>query len=275
MISKNIKTISKQPIKPKHEPFELVPISEVEGVPLYRQVKRILIKLIENRKYAPGDSLPSESVISNALQVSIGTLRKAVDELVMENVLVRRQGRGTFVAMHNHDRFLFQFFHVEKRTGDLTLAHEYPEVECVSFDKNRANEDEATALGIRFGDPVFQILNKLKLSARPVVFDRITISTQNFVGLTAKQFVARTSTVYNLYQRDFGITVLRAQERARAVPANPEASNVLGLKLGFPVLEVHRLALTFGDKPVEYRISTINTQHYDYVSLLSKRGDFA
>lgn len=250
----------------------LNPITDPGGVPLYRQVKRALIKLIESRHYAPGDSLPSESEIAGSLQVSIGTLRKAVDELVHENVLIRRQGKGTFVATHNNDRFLFQFFHVEKRGMDLTQEQEYPAVECVSFERTRATEEEATALGLRTGEPVFRIGNRLSLSRHPVVYDVLCISALTFKGLTEKRFVERQSTVYHLYQRDFGITVLRAQERARAIAANREMSRIMGVAPGLPVLEVHRLALTFGEKPVEYRISTVNTQHHDYVSLLAKRN---
>ncbi len=253
-------------------PLELGPIADTGGLPLYRKVKRALIKLIEGGRYAPSDSLPSESTIADSLQVSIGTLRKAVDELVYENVLIRRQGKGTFVATHNNDRFLFQFFHVEKRGLDITQEREYPAVECVSFEKARADEDEAVALALRPGDPVFRIGNRLTLSRRPVVYDRLSISALTFKGLTEKRFGERESTVYHLYQRDYGITVLRAQERARAVAANREASRVLGVQFGLPVMEVHRVAVTFGEKPVEYRVSTINTQQHDYVSELSKRS---
>ena len=251
---------------------ELATVAESPGVPLYRQVKRTLIKLIEGGRYAPAGCLPSESVIAGSLHVSIGTLRRAVDELVHENVLVRRQGKGTFVAMHNNDRFLFQFFHVEKRGLEATKALEYPQVECVSFERTRAAEDEAAALGMRAGDPVFRIGNRLKLSGRPVVFDRLCISALTFKGLTEKRFVDRQSTVYHLYQHDFGITVLRAQERARATCATREVCKVLGVQPDLAVLEVHRVALTFGEKPVEYRVSTIDTRHHDYVSLLSKRS---
>ncbi|MEO7547310.1 MAG: GntR family transcriptional regulator, partial [Ramlibacter sp.] len=85
------------------------------GAPLYRQVKRELQRLVESGHCQPGDTLPSESTLGRALAVSIGTVRKAVDELVHEHLLVRRQGKGTYVALHNDDRFLFQFFHVELR----------------------------------------------------------------------------------------------------------------------------------------------------------------
>lgn len=266
---KNSKIVKTRELQPA--PLELSPIDGSAGAPLYRQVKRALIRLIEHGRYAPADCLPSESSIAASLRVSIGTLRKAVDELVQENVLIRRQGKGTFVAMHNNDRFLFQFFHVEKRPLDESHEREYPSVECVAFDKARANEEEAAALGMRPGDPILRIGNRLRLGGRPVVHDRLAVSAQTFKGLTEKRFVERESTVYHLYQREYGITVLRAQERARATCASRETSRVLGILPGLPVLEVHRVALTFGDKPVEYRISSINTQEYDYVSLLSKR----
>ena len=126
--------------------------------PLYRQAKQALQRVVESGRYAPGETLPSESVIAAALGVSIGTLRKAVDELVHEHVLVRRQGKGTFVALHNDDRFLFQFFHVEPRgefpAADDLREREYPQVECVGFlrvpapmrPKLRALADEVRAM---------------------------------------------------------------------------------------------------------------------------------
>lgn len=244
--------------------------------PLYRQAKRELQRVVEAGRYQPGDTLPSEAEIAQALGVSIGTLRKAVDELVHEHVLVRRQGMGTFVALHNNDRFLFQFFHVEPReefpAADALREREYPQVDCVGFLRTRAEETEAAALRMRPGEPVLRIDNRLSLSGRAVVHDRITVSAQTFKGLTEKRFMERPSTIYSLYQTDHGITVLRARERVRAVAASRETARILGVSVGAPVLEVHRLAITFGDKPVEYRISTIDTAAHDYVSLLSKRG---
>jgi GntR family transcriptional regulator len=244
--------------------------------PLYRQARRELQRLVESGRYAPGDALPSESVLAGTLGVSIGTLRKAVDELVHEHVLVRRQGKGTFVALHTDDRFMFQFFHVEPR-GDFAAegelrAREYPQVDCVGFARGRADEAEAAALRIRPGEPVVRVDNRLSLSGRPVVHDRIVVSAQVFRGLGEKRFVERPGTIYHLYQRDYGITVLRARERARATAAGRETARILGVPVGKPVLEVHRLALTFGDKPVEYRVSTINTASHDYVSLRSERA---
>ena len=239
---------------------------ETAGMPLYRVVKRSLLNAIESGSCPPGETLPSETEIAGAMGVSIGTLRRAVDELAAEHILVRRQGRGTFVATHNTDRFLFQFFHVERVDG----LREAPLVDLVSFERLRADDEPAEALQLRVGDPVIQIENRLRLQGSAVIYDRLTLPSTLFKGLTEKRFRERPGTIYQLYQSDFGISVLRARERARASAADRNAVRVLGLPFGQPVMQVRRTALTFGDRPVEHRISIINTTHHDYVNLLSR-----
>jgi GntR family transcriptional regulator len=253
----------------------LKPITDAGNMPLYRQVKSALLRLLESGQLGPGETLPNEAQIAQMLQVSIGTLRKAVDELVHEHILVRRQGKGTFVAMHNNDRFMFQFFHVEPRPdvfdSRVVLEREFPVVNNLSFDVGKATDTEAYTLRLRVGDAVWRVENALSLGGDCIMHDRIVLSHTMFKDLTEKRFKERPSTIYNLYQTDHGISVIRTQERARACAVSPEVARVLRLRSGTPVLEVHRVALTFGERPVELRISTINTQKHDYVSLLSKR----
>ncbi len=235
-------------------------------MPLYRVVKRSLLGAIESGRCPPGQALPSETLIAAAMGVSIGTLRRAVDELAAEHILVRRQGRGTFVATHHPSRFLFQFFHVERADG----LREAPRVDLVSFERVRATDEAAQALNLRPGDAVIQIENRLQLQGRAVIYDRLTLPATLFKGLTEKRFRERPGTIYQLYQSDYAITVVRALERARACGADRHTVRVLGLAPGEPVLQVLRTALTFGDRPVEHRVSTLDTTHHDYVQLLSR-----
>lgn len=238
------------------------------GLPLFRAVKSALLHVVEAGHVAPGQALPSESKLAGALGVSIGTLRRAVDELVAEHILVRRQGRGTFVATHNADRFLFQFFHVERIDG----VREPPRVELLSFERGRLDDEAAGALGMKAGEPAVLIENRLALQGRPVVHDRIAVPAGLLRGLTQARFERRPSTIYHLYQVEFGLTVVCARERASAVAADRSMARVLGVAPGAPLLQVRRTALTFGDKPVEYRISTVNTARHEYVHLLSRPG---
>jgi GntR family transcriptional regulator len=238
------------------------------GAPLYRQAKRALLEAIEDGHCPPGRPLPAEPALAATLGVSVGTLRHAVDELVADHVLVRQQGRGTFVATHSSDRFLFQFFHVEGRDGRRAL----PQVELLSFERGKLDDEAATALALRAGTPAVWIENLLLLQGLPVVHDRLGLPATLFKGLTEKRLRERPGTIYQLYQSDFGITVLRASERARAVAADRHTARALRLAPGKPVMQVRRVAQTFGDRPVEYRVSTIDTTRHDYVHLISRPG---
>ncbi|RVT53803.1 GntR family transcriptional regulator [Rubrivivax albus] len=250
-----------------HPPPAFQPIvHEGVGVPLYRVVARRLLAAIESGAMPPGSVLPNERDLASQFGVSIGTLRQAVGELVASHVLLRRQGRGTFVAHHDAERFLFHFFHVERADG----LREAPEVETIRFERGRLDDDAADALGLRPGSAAWRIENRLRLQGRAVVHDRLQLPLSHFRGLTAKRFVERPSTIYRLYQDAFAITVLRARERVRAVAADADVAQALGITRSQPVLEVRRTALTFGDRPVEYRVSTVVTGAHEYVQTLSR-----
>lgn len=236
------------------------------GAPLYRVAKRVLLQAIESGDCPPGTSLPSETALAAAFGISIGTLRHAVDELVAEHILIRRQGRGTYVATHNADRSLFQFFHVERSDG----KRDAPRVELLAFERIRLDEEEAAALSVRPGEAAIQIENRLSLQGRPVVHDRLVLPAGLFKGLTEKRVRDRPSTIYHLYQTEFGITVVRTQERLRAVAADRNAARVLGIAPGTPMLQVRRTALTFNDKPVEYRVSTLHSAQHEYVNRVTR-----
>lgn len=233
--------------------------------PLYRLAKRALLAAIEAGHCPPGSALPNEAALAQALGISIGTLRHAVDELVAERILLRRQGRGTFVATHTTDRFVFQFFHVERSDG----TREAPRVELLSFERGRLDDEAAAALGLRAGEAAVLVENRLSLQGRPVVYDRLALPAALFRGLTEKRLRERPSTIYHLYQTGFGVTVVRVHERVRAVAADRTAARILGIVPGAPVLQVRRTALALNGKPVEYRISTLWTANHDYVSTLS------
>ena len=265
MTGAGLPRIGRMSTAPALPAFEAI-APEAAGMPLYRSVQRALLQAIECGACPPGATLPAEPGLARAFGVSIGTLRRAVDELVAEHILVRRQGRGTFVATHSADRILFQFFHVERADG----LREAPTVELVSFERVRLDEPVAERLGLPAGASAFQVENRLALQGRAVVLDRLTLPAGLFKGLTEKRLRERPGTLYQLYQSEFGITVVRVRERARAVAADRRVSRLLGLAIGLPVMQVHRVALGFGDRPVEHRESLIDTSRHDYVNLLSR-----
>ena len=180
--------------------------------PLYKDVKRRLTESLTRGEWKPGEAIPAERMLSERCGTSIGTIRRAIDELVAENILIRQQGRGTYVASHNRDRMLFYFFHIVDDEG----TKRYPEVELLSFARAKADRTAAELLGLAPGDGVYRIRNRLSLAGTPVIIDDITLPVATFPGLTERQFRDRTSTIYNLYQEAFGVSVVRASERLRA-----------------------------------------------------------
>lgn len=229
---------------------------------LYRQVKRQLINDIQSGIAAPGAALANEKDLAQRFQVSVGTVRRAVDELVAEHVLLRQQGRGTFVGKLDRERFMFQFFKIAARDG----PSEFPEVRLHKFTKARANQAEAQALGLHGSQWVFRIENILHLQGQPVIHDRIAIAAALFPGLNQASFVARTTTIYGHYQAAFGITIVEADERVRAERVSPDSAQLLQLDEATPVLRIDRVAYTFDRQPAELRSSVVDTRHFDYVS---------
>jgi len=216
--------------------------------------------------WRPGEAIPSESKLAERFQVSIGTVRKAIDELVAEKILLRQQGRGTFVARHTLDRTLFYFFHLVGKDG----RKETPTTQMLSFLRARADANEATQLGISRGDRVFRIRNLLRLSGDPVVIDDIVIPARQFPDMDESVFGEREGTIYGLYQARYGISVIRIAERLSATLADDTTGDLLGVAPGTPLLSIARLAYTYTDRRVELRHSLVDTTQHEYFSDLVK-----
>lgn len=235
-------------------------ISPASGGPIFKEVKRRMMAALAAGEWKPGEAIPAEPRLAERFGIAIGTLRKAIGELVAENVLVRQQGRGTFVATHSRDRMLFLFFNIIRHDG----VKEYPQVELVGFRKARADDEVAERLQLPARAPVFAYRNALRLDGKPVVVDDITVPAELFAGLTAARLQQRTNTIYHLYQHGFGLSVVRTAETVRAVAAPEDIVQLLELPPASPLLMIRRVAFTLGDRPVEFRRSYVNTCGHEY-----------
>ncbi|SAK63016.1 GntR family transcriptional regulator [Caballeronia arationis] len=235
----------------------------------YKEVKSAVLGALAAQEWKGGEAIPSEKRLAERFGVSIGTLRKAIDELCAENILVRHQGLGTFVAMHQRDRHFFRFFRIVRRDGDKT----YPVVSLVNFRRTKASRDVAARLQIAEGTRVFQFTNMLALHDAVVIVESIVLPETRFAGLTEAALRDRPNTLYNFYQDAFGINVVGTDERVRVAQASELEGKLLGLATAAPVLEVERVAYSYHHQPVEYRISHVNTLEYDYVSSYARPTD--
>lgn len=228
--------------------------------PLYRQIKDFLIRSLEEGEWGPGDAIPSEGELAARFNVSQGTVRKAIDEMVVENMLVRRQGKGTFVATHDDPRSFYRFLRLVPDDGRLIQGVSDAHIcEMVA-----ASSEVAEALGLADGDALIRVQRVLRFAGEPVVFDQIYLVAESFAGLTLEALRSGERSLYSLFESDYGVRMIHAEERLRAVAADEESAARLGVAIGEPLLRVERTAYTYGNKPVEWRLGLYNTRHHHY-----------
>lgn len=228
--------------------------------PLYRQIKDFMIKSLEAGEWGPGAAIPSESELAVRFSVSQGTVRKAIDEMAAENLLVRRQGKGTFVATHSDPRAYYRFLRLTPDSGEPAPTQSEPLSCCMA----EASVDAAKALGLNVGDPVVVMERLLRVDGVPVVLDEITLAGADFPGLTLERLQASERSLYSFLESDYGVRMIRADERLRAVAADKHAATLLGVESGSPLLLVERVAFTYGNKPVEWRRGLYSTRQHHY-----------
>ncbi|MCP5368870.1 MAG: GntR family transcriptional regulator [Hyphomicrobiales bacterium] len=232
--------------------------------PLYVRVREGIVKRIAEGHWVAGHMLPSEIRLGQEFGVSQGTVRKALDELAAANIVVRRQGKGTFVATHTHERALFHFFHLNRDDG----TRELPESRVLSCRRRRASRLDAARLRLPADARVIVIERVRDLMAQPAIAETVILPEARFPGLGKPHARDLPNTLYQLYQERYGVTVARAVEHLRAVAADAADSRALGVPVGTPLLEIERLALTLDGAPVELRLSRCDTAEHYYESVI-------
>lgn len=237
--------------------------------PLYQQIKALLVKSLQAGEWQPGQAIPSEMELAARFRVSQGTVRKAIDEMATENLLVRRQGKGTFVATHAEQATRYRFLRLMPDDGSAAPLHRRL-LECRRM---RAPAEVARLLLLKAAEPAVQV-RRLLLdgdgdAARPVVLDDLWLPGALFKGLSAERLAGWRGPMYRLFEAEFAVQMIRAEEKIRAVAAGADEAALLGVAVGVPLLSVERLSFTYGDRPVELRRGLYLTGQHHYRNQLS------
>ena len=228
--------------------------------PLYQQIRGLITRGLESGEWGPGDVIPSESDLAARFGVSQGTVRKAIDEMAAENLLVRRQGKGTFVATHNDPRSFFRFLRLAANEGELKSLKSIP-LECW---RAKAGADVARTLALEPGAPIIIIRRLLRFGDQPAVFDEIYLPGELFADLTMDVLKSGGTSLYSLFENRYGVRMIRAEERLRAVSADRVSADLLKVAEGSPLLLVERTTFTYANKPVEWRRGFYSTHDFHY-----------
>ena len=236
--------------------------------PLYQQIKGLILQSLQSGEWKPGESIPSEMDLAARYRVSQGTVRKAIDELAADNLLIRRQGKGTFVATHAEQQVQYRFLRLMPDTGDL--QSEGPaERAIIDCKRLRANAEIARLLSLRAGDSVLQVRRVLSFAGRPTIVEDLWLPGTPFKGLTAERLSAYHGPMYALFETEFGVRMVRAEEKIRAVLPDATQANLLQISNVTPLLSVERIAYTYNDVPMELRRGLYLTDTHHYHNLLS------
>jgi GntR family transcriptional regulator len=233
--------------------------------PLYQQIKALITQSLQSGEWKPGELIPSEVELANRFKVSQGTVRKAIDELAAENLVVRRQGKGTFVATHHEARAQYRFLRLMPDAGD---PHS-PDNKILEVKRLRAPAEVARLLDIKSGDSVIFIRRVQSFDGAPTIVEELWLPGTLFKGLTAERLVEYKGPMYGLFETEFGTRMIRATEKIRAVSADESIAELLKIKQNTPLLSVERVSYTYGDKPVEVRRGLYLTDRHHYQNELN------
>jgi len=236
--------------------------------PLYQQIKALLLQSLQAGEWKPGEAIPSEMELAARYRVSQGTVRKAIDELAADNLLVRRQGKGTFVATHAEQHVQYRFLKLVPDSGDLDT--EGPaERHILECRRTRATAEIARSLRLRSGDAAVQVRRVLSFGGVPTILEDLWLPGVPFKGLTAEQMADYPGPTYAMFEVEFGVRMVRAEEKIRAVAADAQQAKLLAVAPGTPLLSVERVAYTYNDLPMELRRGLYRTGDRHYRNELS------
>lgn len=235
--------------------------------PLYQQIKGLILQSLQSGEWKPGEPIPSEMDLAARYRVSQGTVRKAIDELAAGNLVVRRQGKGTFVATHAEQHVQYRFLKLAPDEGGPD--DEGPALRrIVDCRRLRASAEVARALVLRSGDPVLQVRRVLAYGPEgrqaPTILEDLWLPGGPFKGLTAERLTQWHGPMYALFETEFGVRMVRAQEKLRAVLPDAQQAALLGVATATPLLSVERVAYTYHDTPMELRRGLYRTDTHHY-----------
>ena len=251
----------------------VTPVNDVSAVatpsfsPLYQQIKGLILQSLQAGEWKPGEAIPSEMELAARYRVSQGTVRKAIDEMATDNLVVRRQGRGTFVATHAEQQVQFRFLKLVPDSG--TPGSEGPaQRDIIDCRRTRATAEVARALALRTGDAVLQARRVLSYAGLPTIVEDLWLPATPFKGLTAERLADYHGPMYALFETEFNVRMVRADEKIRAVPAADGLEVLLKVEHGTPLLSVERIAYTYQDVPMELRRGYYRTDTHHYHNTL-------
>jgi len=234
-------------------------------VPLYEQIAASIRKDIREGKLKPGNRLASHDELADTYQVSRITIRKAIEALVSENVLIARQGKGVYVAgapIQEHLLSLQSLSEVVQHAGNET------EIRILSFQRQQAPIEVSAELQLEHGSNILSIERLHIVNDEPLGFAHIFIPLKYGDSISLEDVEQKS--VYHILEMKLGVKIGRGVQQIRACAAPKNVATYLNCKKGSPVLFMRRTTFSKGGEPVEYIEFFYRADRYAYTVQLER-----
>lgn len=233
-------------------------------VPLYHQLKEIIIENIENNVWKSGDKIPSEHQFQEEYHVSRNTAKKAIEDLVQNGILYRTQGTGTFVSKPKIEQSLSGFYSFSKVMKEKGLN---PRDIILDLNIERSSKKIAKALQITNGEEVI-VLKRLRLAnEEPIILETSYLTKKLIHNVKAMEKVGETP-LYDILANEYHIVVTTATETFEPVLIRDYESELLKVAVGTPALLLERIAYDRLKQPVEFCKSIVRGDRCRYYTEL-------
>jgi GntR family transcriptional regulator len=220
-----------------------------DRLPRYQQIRDDLSRRIAAAEWAPEQAIASEAELSQSYDVSIGTLRKAIDLLVAGGVLTRSQGKGTFVRRPNFDSSLFRFFRFKSRNGESVI----PSSKILNREVVVPDDTVRAALRLGSKERAIHLSRVRMIDSEPVLAEEIWVPREGFEPLAKLRLDEFGDLLYPLYEKACKQSVATATDSLQVEQAEQRIASLLRIPVASPVILVHRTARDFTGKPLEWR----------------------
>ncbi|WFU43978.1 GntR family transcriptional regulator [Bradyrhizobium sp. CB82] len=231
-----------------------------DRLPRYQRLRDDLAARINRNEWRPGEPIPSESELAAHYGVAIGTVRKAIDQLVSDAVLERQQGRGTFVRRARFNSSLFRFFRFQSESGERRV----PQSRILRRKCVPATSAVASALRIPVGEPVISLSRLRLIDDVPLLAEEIWLQKSRFAAILDLDPSEFGDLLYPLYEERCGEVVVSAEEILTVETASEMQARLLRLGAHAPLIVIERLALDLERRPIEWRRSRGPANRFRY-----------
>jgi GntR family transcriptional regulator len=241
------------------------PLQHNSVIPLYHQLMERIKESIEKENWKPGDKIPSENQLMDEFGVSRNTSKKAIEELVLEGILYRIQGKGTFVAKPKLQQSLMGFYSFSKVLKENGLN---PNDIILKIEEVKPSKKIMDALQLDENENVIEMKRLRCANHDPYILESSFIPKSVVTDMERLEKVGEIS-LYDLFAQQFNVVVSRAKEAFEPVLIRAEESEYLQTKEGRPALLLERIAYDTADRPVEFCISIVRGDRCRFYTELS------